>query len=93
MLPFLGPRDVRDTVGLVGDFYTAPVTYVKGPDARNPIMATRIIDDRANLLKAEKVLNEAAIDEYAYIRDAYLQRRQNLVHDGNPPEEFDVFSE
>jgi phospholipid-binding lipoprotein MlaA len=57
-------------------------------------MATRIIDDRANLLKAEKVLDEAAIDEYAYIRDAYLQRRQNLVHDGNPPEdEFDVFSE
>jgi len=94
VLPFLGPRDVRDTVGLVGDFYTDPVTYVKGPDARNPIMATRIIDDRANLLKAEKVLDEAAIDEYAYIRDAYLQRRQNLVHDGNPPEdEFDVFSE
>ena len=93
VLPFLGPRDVRDTVGLVGDFYTAPVTHVQGPDARNPIMATRIIDDRANLLKAEKVLNEAAIDEYAYIRDAYLQRRQNLVHDGNPPEEFDVFSE
>ena len=94
VLPFFGPSDIRDTVGLVGDYYTDPVTYVKGPDARNPITATRIIDHRANLLKAEKVLDEAAIDEYTYTRDAYLQRRQNLVHDGNPPEEeFDVFSE
>jgi phospholipid-binding lipoprotein MlaA len=94
VLPFFGPNDIRDTVGLVGDYYTDPVTYVKGPDARNPITATRIIDHRANLLKAEKVLDEAAIDEYVYIRDAYLQRRQNLVHDGNPPEEeFDVFSD
>ena len=94
VLPFFGPSDIRDTFGLVGDYYTDPVTYVKGPDARNPITATRIIDHRANLLKAEKVLDEAAIDEYTYTRDAYLQRRQNLVHDGNPPEEeFDVFSE
>jgi phospholipid-binding lipoprotein MlaA len=46
------------------------------------------------LLKAEKVLDEAAIDEYSYVRDAYLQRRENLVYDGNPPEEdFDVFSD
>lgn len=94
VLPFIGPSDIRDTVGLVGDYYTDPITYVKGPDARNPFIATNIVDSRAALLKAEKVLDEAAIDEYVYIRDAYLQRRLNLVHDGNPPEEeFDVFSE
>lgn len=92
--PFIGPSNMRDTVGLVGDYYTDPVTYVEGPDARNPFLITRIVDKRANLLKAEKVLNEAAIDEYSYVRDAYLQRRENLVYDGNPPEDdFDVFSE
>lgn len=92
--PLIGPSNVRDTVGLVGDYYTDPITYVTGPDARNPFIITRIVDNRANLLKAEKVLDEAAIDEYSYVRDAYLQRRENLVHDGNPPEEeFDVFAE
>lgn len=92
--PFIGPSNIRDTAGLVGDYYTDPVTYVKGPDARNPLLITRIVDKRANLLSAEKVLDEAATDEYSYVRDAYLQRRLNLVHDGNPPEEeFDVFSD
>ena len=92
--PFIGPSNIRDTAGLVGDYYTDPVTYVTGPDARNPFLITRIVDKRANLLSAEKVLDEAATDEYSYVRDAYLQRRLNLVHDGNPPEEeFDVFAD
>jgi phospholipid-binding lipoprotein MlaA len=94
VLPFFGPRTVRDTVGLVGDYYTDPVTYVEGPGARNAFIGTRVVDTRAGLLKAEKVLDEAAMDEYAYVRDAYLQRRLNLIYDGNPPEEdFDVFSD
>lgn len=93
VLPFFGPRTVRDSFGLVGDIFTDPVTYVEGPDARNPILATRIINAREDLLRAEKVLDEAAIDEYNYIRSAYLQQRQSLVYDGTPPEEeFDVFA-
>ncbi len=93
VLPFFGPRNFRDTAGLVGDIYSDPVTYVEGPGARNAFVGTRIVDNRANLLKAEKVLDEAAIDEYSYVRSAYLQHRLSLVYDGNPPEEdFDVFS-
>lgn len=94
VLPLLGPSNIRDTFGLVGDYYTDPLTYVEGPAASNPLYATRIIDDRADLLSAEKVLDEAAMDEYNYVRDGYLQRRLNLVHDGNPPEDdFDVFED
>lgn len=94
VLPFFGPRNVRDTFGLVGDYYTDPLTYVEGPGARNAFHITQIIDNRANLLSAEKVLDEAALDEYSYVRDAYLQQRLNLVYDGNPPEEeFDVFED
>jgi len=94
VLPFLGPRDIRDTVGLVGDYYTVPMTYVKPSGTRDPARILWVVDGRANLLKAEKVLEEAAIDEYVYVRDAYLQRRQSLVYDGNPPEEeFDVFAD
>ncbi len=93
VLPFFGPRTVRDSFGLVGDIYTNPVAHLDDAGARNALMMTQVIDTRANLLKAEKVLNEAAIDEYYYVRDAYLQRRQNMVYDGNPPEDdFDVFA-
>lgn len=93
VLPFLGPSGARDTIGRVGDYYTDPVTYVKGPGARNPFIITNVVDTRAQLLSAEKVVDEAAFDEYVYVRDAYLQRRLSLVHDGNPPEDFDVFED
>lgn len=95
VLPFFGPRNVRDTFGLIGDMFTDPLMYVEGDDARFALIGTRVVDTRANLLKAEKVLDEAATDEYSYVRDAYMSRRQYLVHDGNPPEEddFDLFEE
>lgn len=95
VLPFFGPRNVRDTFGLVGDMFTDPVMYVEGDDARLALAGTRVVDTRANLLKAEKVLDQAATDEYSYVRDAYMSRRQYLVFDGNPPmnDEFDVFEE
>lgn len=96
VLPFFGPRNVRDTFGLIGDMFTDPVMYVEGDDARLALVGTRVVDTRANLLKAEKVLDEAALDEYSYVRDAYMQRRQNLVYDGNPPledDEFDIFED
>lgn len=99
VLPLFGPRTVRDSFGLVGDMFTDPVMYVEGDDARLALAGTRLIDMRANLLKAGKVLSEATDDEYAYVRDAYLQRRQYLVYDGNPPnaddsnEDFDLFDD
>lgn len=95
VLPFFGPRNVRDTFGLVGDMFTDPVMYVEGDDARIALVGTRVVDTRADLLKAEKVLDQAATDEYSYVRDAYMSRRQYLVFDGNPPQndEFDVFEE
>lgn len=94
VLPLFGPSSTRDTLGRVGDYFTDPITYVDGHKDRRAFYAVRAVDNRSNLLKAEKVLDEAALDEYTYVRDAYLQRRQNLVYDGNPPEEdFDVFSD
>ncbi len=99
VLPLFGPRNVRDTFGLVGDMFTDPVMYVEGDDARLALAATRLIDTRARLLGTSKVLDEASDDQYEYIRNAYLQRRQYLVYDGNPPnaddnnEDFDLFDD
>jgi len=47
--------------------------------------ALRIIDRRADLLAASKVLEQAALDPYSFVRDAYLQRRHSDIYDGNPP--------
>jgi phospholipid-binding lipoprotein MlaA len=92
VLPFFGPRTARDTLGLIFDVYTDPVAHVDHIPTRNVLLATRVISDRAELLKADKIIEEAALDKYSYVRDAYLQRRQSLIHDGNPPK-FDPYSE
>jgi len=85
VIPLLGPSTVRDTVGVVGDLYIAPILYLDDISTRNLLIALRVVSARAELLGAEKILDEAAIDEYAFVRDAYLQRRLNLIYDGNPP--------
>jgi len=87
VVPFFGPRTVRDTVGLVLDVKADPVARIDDIPTRNTLLALRIIDTRADLLPADKVIEEAALDKYSYVRDGYLQRRRNLIYDGNPPRE------
>lgn len=87
VLPVLGPSDGRDTIGLVVDWYTDPVTYVDPTRLRNGLIVLRGIDKRADLLGASRVVEEAALDKYEFVRDSYLQKRRNAVHDGNPPDE------
>ncbi len=89
VLPFFGPSSGRDTVGLVVDWYTDPVRYVKPNHWRNSLIGLRVIDTRADLLSASRVLEEAALDPYEFQRDAYLQKRRNDVFDGAPPPEAD----
>jgi len=89
VIPVFGPRTVRDTAGLVLDVAVDPVGNVDHVATRNSLLALRMIDTRADLLPADKVIEEAALDKYSYVRDGYLQRRRNLVHDGNPPRDID----
>ena len=44
-----------------------------------------IIEARARLLGSERLLEGASLDAYSFVRDSYLQRRRNLVYDGDPP--------
>lgn len=83
--PLLGPSSVRDSVGRAVGFYTDPLDFVEPIRLRNSLWGTRLVDTRAQLLPAEKIVEGAALDKYQFIRDAYLQRRQNQVYDGNPP--------
>lgn len=90
VLPILGPSSLRDTAALPADIRGDAVTHIEDVTTRNTLWALRATDDRADLLKAEAVLDQAALDKYSFIRDAYLQRRRNAVYDGDPPEEEPV---
>ncbi len=87
VLPLLGPSTVRDGVGLYADSRPSKIRHVDHMRTRNQLYLTNAINRRAQLLDQEKVLDEAALDRYEFIRDAYLLRRESLVYDGNPPRE------
>lgn len=105
MLPFLGPSNARDLVGRVGDSFAGPtpvanmagaytVTDYRVEDAVDlTLTGAGALDARSRLLDADKFLDEQ-LDPYVFIRTAYLQNRQNLVFDGNPPKpKFDFDDE
>ncbi len=85
MLPILGPSSFRDGSGRYVDGFFSVINNAGHMPTRNSGWAAEGINTRANLLEQEKVIEEAVIDRYSFIRDAYLMRRQNLVYDGNPP--------
>lgn len=89
VIPLIGPSTVRDTAGFVGDAYIAPILNPDDISTRNLLIGLRLISARAELLDAEKIMEEAWIDEYAFVRDAFLQRRLNLIYDGRPPRQYD----
>ncbi|SFI21159.1 VacJ family lipoprotein [Nitrosomonas sp. Nm34] len=92
VIPFLGPSTIRDAVGIAVDSSVFHPIWSVYPDfdfltVRLPASVGWSVDTRAQMLDTDKTLEEAALDKYEFVRDAYLQRRRNLVYDGNPPEE------
>lgn len=85
VLPFLGPSSVRDTAGLIFDTATTdPIAYTHNIGEirlHNQLRAAQFTDRRTELLNATDLIDEASLDPYAFMRDAYLQRRTNLVQD------------
>ena len=80
MLPLLGPSTVRDTVALPLDIKGDIWGYKEPVYIRNTGTAVRVVDQRANLLNATSLLEDAALDRYEFIRDGFLQRRENQIH-------------
>ena len=93
VIPFLGPSTVRDGFGLIADWKSDPLTYIKPNRTRNALFGLFFVNRRAELLEASKILEVAALDPYEFVRDAYLQRRRNLIYDGRPPDDDDPEAE
>jgi phospholipid-binding lipoprotein MlaA len=86
-VPFVGPTTVRDGTGLIVRIYTGPANWIPDVAVRNSLWGLGAVDIRAGASDALSIAETAALDKYRFIRDAYLQRRQYLLHDGKPPPE------
>jgi len=85
MLPLLGPSTLRDAPSKIVDGYTGPYPYINDIPVRNSVFSLNIVDTRASLLSAEKLING---DKYIFIRNAYLQNREFKVKDGHVVDDF-----
>lgn len=77
VLPFLGPSTARDTAALVADYEGDPVGHLSNVPMRNQLYALRVVNRRAQFLRAGDVLEQAALDKYSFTRDVWLQVRDN----------------
>ena len=84
-IPLMGPNSRRDAPGIPVGVVTNALFYVSNTAITGPLGALGLVDMRARLSGPMKVRDEAALDPYIFVREAYLQRRIYLIHDGNPP--------
>jgi phospholipid-binding lipoprotein MlaA len=77
--PLFGPSSVRDSFALPLDRTASPALLFGDKNSRYTIYGLSLINTRANLLGASRVVDDIALDKYTFIRDAYLQRRRSLV--------------
>ena len=91
VLPFIGPNTIRDIPDLGVSVVTNILFYVTNPVAV-PFAILGLVDNRSRFDQAIRFRNETAVEPYLFTREAYLQRRNFLIHDGNPPiEDDDLF--
>lgn len=77
-LPFFGPRTVRDVFGLAGDIPLSPIRQIEEDKVRIGLQGLQLVDARSQLLAADDI-RSSAVDEYALVRDAWLQRRNYQI--------------
>ncbi len=87
VLPVFGASTLRDGLAKPIDLYADPVNQINSVRAQNSARAIRIVDTRAELLGASSLMEDVALDRYQFLRDAYLQRRQSRIRDGEPEPE------
>lgn len=85
-IPFLGPSDLRDAPARAVDTYSNPREYIKNSWIKYGLYLPDFTDRRARLLSLDDTLKNT-FDPYAFVRDAYLQRRAYLVADGKVSDE------
>lgn len=92
MLPFLGPQTLRDAVLMPIDIISTPLYQYDNSSVRDKLYILRSIEIRERLFAAEKLLDDSK-DKYITLRESYLQHREYMIYDGDPPEDDEFFDE
>jgi phospholipid-binding lipoprotein MlaA len=79
MLPFLGPSTTRDAFTFVGDTALAPTLSLEENTARVGLISLDLINTYSAFTGIADIESK---DQYAFLRDAYLERRKYEVNDG-----------
>ena len=83
VVPFFGPTSIRDAAGFgIDNALLSPVAYVDNSAHRAGLLSLEYVDFKADLLSANRLISEAALDEYEFIKNAYFEYRNNLINDG-----------
>lgn len=87
-IPFLGPSSERDVTNIPVGLFTNVLFYAGlaiGTSVAAPLTILGAIDKRARLSGPMRIRDEAALDPYLFVREASLQQREFLIHDGKLP--------
>ncbi len=84
-VPLWGPSNLRDGIGSIVDTFVYPLAYLEDHTPRNALTGLLAVDKRASLLGAEELITG---DAYLFIRDAYNQRREHLIKNGEVEDAF-----
>ena len=91
-VPFFGPFTLRDAIMIPVNQLADPLLYMKERSTRDKIYGVRALDLRQRLFAAEALIKDSP-DRYVSIRESYLQRREYLIYDGNPPVDDDFYDD
>lgn len=92
VLPFFGPKTLRDAFAVPLDYAADPLLYYQLDRERYALVGLRLIDIRADLFTAEALIADS-FDRYLTLRESYLQNRQFVIYDGEPPEDEDFYDD
>ena len=86
MIPLFGPTTLRDAAGIAIDTGVLnPIFYLNDTELKAGLLTLNYVDFKADLLSAKKILGEAALDEYEFLKNAYFEKRENQINDGSIP--------
>lgn len=81
--PFLGPSSVRDSVGIAGDFFLYPVSYITPFKDWLAVRSYQFENDVSLRIGEYEDLTESSVDPYVAMKDAYSEYRRNKVKEGS----------
>jgi phospholipid-binding lipoprotein MlaA len=86
MVPFFGPSSFRDVTGQIVDRgILYPIFYINDEALKAGLLTLNYVDFKADLLSAKKLVGEAAVDEYEFVKSAYFDKRDSQIHDRTSP--------